>query len=231
MRLSDIIGKQVFDIYDAKILGTVHEANFDEKYKRILGFYFFDQDENEYYIKKQNIYSVSDYLTIKNANFISNNFVISNPLSPLGKNVVSVSGKDFGSLVDIELDEKLQILKLLTQTKEILPSQVLNILSTIVVSNDDVKLKNFRPRTKKQNKILENLTVTTMKMDDQVPKQKLMPTKITVNSDILVGKKLSKDIFGKNNELILKQNQTITPKLVLIAKQHDRLNELFYSVY
>ena len=58
-----------------------------------------------------------------------------------------------------------------------------------------------------------------------------MPTKITVNSDVLIGKRLSKDIIGKNNELILKQNQILTSKLVLLAKQHDKLNELFYSVY
>ena len=61
--------------------------------------------------------------------------------------------------------------------------------------------------------------------------KKLMPTKITVNSDVLIGKRLSKDIIGKNNELILKQNQVLTSKLVLLAKQHDKLNELFYSVY
>ena len=49
MKLSEIIGKQVFDIYNANIIGTIHDASFDEKYKKVLGFYFFDQDENEFY--------------------------------------------------------------------------------------------------------------------------------------------------------------------------------------
>ena len=79
---------------------------------------------------------------------------------------------------------------------------------------------------------LDNLTVTMMRLpDEDTQVQKLMPKKLTVNSDILIGKKLTKDIIGKNNELILKQNQTITAKQLIVAKQHDKLNELFYSVY
>lgn len=70
-----------------------------------------------------------------------------------------------------------------------------------------------------------------MKIQDPPYPQKLMPSKITVNSDILIGKKLSRDIVGKNNELILKQNQILTAKQVILAKQHDKLNELFFSVY
>ena len=91
----------------------------------------------------------------------------------------------------------------------------------------------FKPKKTKQNEeMLNNLTVSIMKMDDVKSSPiTLMPPKITVNSDILLGKRLAKDILGKNNELILKQNQIITPKQVIIAKQHEKLNELFYSVY
>ena len=96
----------------------------------------------------------------------------------------------------------------------------------------NVNIASFRPKVSHKNNTLENLTVKIMEIPKiEQPKQKLMPTKITVNSDILIGKRLQKDIIGKNNELIIKQNQVLTTKHILIAKQHDKLNELFYSVY
>ena len=233
MKLSEIIGKQVFDIYNANIIGTIHDASFDEKYKKVLGFYFFDQDENEFYLKNSNIYSGGDYITVKNIGKVSADFSLDKPLSPIGKNVVGVTGKDYGTLNDIEFDEKYNITNFVTSVKTLSPNMVLQISSNVVIGDEKVKLSNFRPKNTIKNTLnLDNLTVTMMRLpDEDIQAQKLMPKKLTVNSDILIGKKLTKDIMGKNNELILKQNQTITAKQLIIAKQHDKLNELFYSVY
>ncbi len=232
MKLSEIIGKQVFDIYNANIIGTIHDACFDEKYKKVLGFYFFDQDENEFYLKNSNIYSNSDYITVKNSSKVSSDFSLVNPLSPIGKNVVGVSGKDYGTLSDVEFDEKYNITNFVTNIKSFSPTEILQISSNMVIGDEKVKLNSFKPKNVKSAINLDNLTVTMMRLpDEDTQVQKLMPKKLTVNSDILIGKKLTKDIIGKNNELILKQNQTITAKQLIVAKQHDKLNELFYSVY
>ncbi len=232
MKLSEIIGKQVFDIYNANIIGTIHDACFDEKYKKVLGFYFFDQDENEFYLKNSNIYSYSDYITVRNSSKVSSDFSLVNPLSPIGKNVVGVSGKDYGTLSDVEFDEKYNITNFITNIKSFSPTEILQISSNMVINDEKVKLNSFKPKTVKSAINLDNLTVTMMRLpDEDTQVQKLMPKKLTVNSDILIGKKLTKDIIGKNNELILKQNQTITAKQLIVAKQHDKLNELFYSVY
>ena len=61
MKLSNLIGKQVFCVYDANILGTIHDVAFDDKYTKILGIYFFDQEENEYFLKSKNIFYKEDY--------------------------------------------------------------------------------------------------------------------------------------------------------------------------
>ena len=230
MKLSNIIGKQVFVIYDTNFLGTVNDVAFDIKYNKILGVYFFDQDENEYYIKTQNIFAIDDYITIKNTNKISHEFLLDKPLSPLGKSIVNVFGKNYGIVSDVEFDEKYKITSFISNNEHIIsPNQILLISKNIVVG-ENLKISSFRGKNKVKETTLENLTVNVMKMPQNKP-QKLMPSKITVNSDILIGKKLSKDIIGKNNELILKQNQILTAKQVILAKQHDKLNELFYSVY
>ena len=232
MKLSNLIGKQVFCVYDASIVGTIHDVVFDEKYKKILGIYFFDQDENEFYIKKQNIYSICDFVTIKNTNSISTSIVLDKPLSPLGKLIVGTNGENFGNITDIEIDDNFSVQHFETnQNKQVLPTQVIFAMKNFVYG-ENVHIASFRPRVHKIQNSLQNLTVKIMdipKIEEQ--KQRLMPTKITVNSDILIGKRLSKDIIGKNNEMILKQNQVLSAKHILIAKQHDKLNELFYSVY
>lgn len=230
MKLSNIIGKQVFVVYDATFLGTVNDVAFDNKYTKILGLYFFDQEENEYFVKTQNIFAMDDFVIIKNTNKISNEFLLNKPLSPLGKNIVNHNGKDYGQLSDLEIDEKFNITNFISNNNNsFTPKEIIIISKNIVIG--DLKLCNFKPRNNnKQFLSLENLTINVMKLPEN-NLQKLMPSKITVNSDVLIGKKLSKDIYGKNNELILKQNQIITPKQVVSAKQHDKLNELFYSVY
>lgn len=234
MNLSNIIGKQVFDIFSGEIIGTIHDANFNFNYTKLLGIYFFDNEENEYYIKRQNIYSIKDFLTIKNNTKVSQNFVLSENLSPLGKNIVSVFGDDYGTLCDIEFDDKFNITNFVsTKNKKIEPQKIISISKSMIVGFE-IKMCSFRPRKKVQiaTQNLNNLAVSIMKIEDtQQTNQKLMPSKITVNSDVLVGKKLSKDIYGKNNELILKQNQVLSLKNIMLAKQHDKLNELFYSAY
>ena len=232
MKLSNLIGKQVFCVYDASLLGTVNDVVFDEKYKKILGIYFFDQDENEFYIKRQNIYSILDFVTIKNTSKISLDIVLDKPLSPLGKLIVGTNGENFGNISDVEFDENFDVCMFETNMqKQVLPSSII-LISKNFVMGDNVHIASFRPKVMHKNNTLENLTVKIMELPKiEQQKQKLMPTKITVNSDILIGKRLQKDIIGKNNELIIKQNQVLTTKHILIAKQHDKLNELFYSVY
>ena len=230
MKLSNIIGKQVFAVYDANILGTINDVAFNNTYTKILGFYFFDQEENEYYLKTQNIYAISDFVVIKNSGKISNEFLLNKPLSPLSKQMVSTTGENYGNLLDMEIDEKYNITSLISGTNKVVdPCKVLTIANSIVVGNN-IKICSFRAKQTKNKQILPNLNVSIMKIEPPT-NQKLMPTKITVNSDIFIGKKLSKIIIGKNNELILKQNQVLTAKQVILAKQHDKLNELFYSVY
>ena len=135
------------------------------------------------------------------------------------------------NILDIEFDEKFKITNFTSNTQQaIQPNQIMTISKHIVVG--ELKINYFKAKNTKNTDIyLENLSVNVMKMQDYSTTKKLMPSKITVNSDILIGKKLSKDIIGKNNELILKQNQILAAKQVMPANQHDKLNELFYSVY
>ena len=228
MNLTEIIGKQVFDIYSANFLGTVHDANFDKNFTKVVGLYFFDQEENEYYIKAQNIYAVFDFVTIKNLSKISHAYTPQNSLLPLGKKIVDITGKDLGNVCDLELDANFQIVSFVSDKQKIEPAKIMQIGTFVVVG--DKKIWQFCPKNKKILPELASIKVSVMKMESQTT-PKLMPNKVTISSDILLGKKLSKDIIGKNNELILKQNQIISQKHILLAKQHDKLNELFYSVY
>lgn len=232
MKLSNLIGKQVFCVYDANILGTIHDVAFDDKYTKILGIYFFDQEENEYFLKSKNIYAINDFVTIKNTSLLSQEIILDKPLSPLGKLIIDTIGTNYGNISDIEFDDKFKVTNFETNLNKSVEPKNLIFISKNFVFGNNVKISSFRPKTAHSNNVLSNLTVTMMKVQEPtIDTKKLMPTKITVNSDVLIGKRLSKDIIGKNNELILKQNQVLTSKLVLLAKQHDKLNELFYSVY
>ena len=55
-----------------------------------------------------------------------------------------------------------------------------------------------------------------------------MPIKTYANKSLLMGKILTNDILGFNNEIIGKKDEKITEKIIKKAINHNKLNFLFF---
>ena len=54
-------------------------------------------------------------------------------------------------------------------------------------------------------------------------------TKIYSSSRLLIGKLTTNDVFGYNNELIIKKNEIITKNIIEKAKKHNKLTFLMFN--
>ena len=55
-----------------------------------------------------------------------------------------------------------------------------------------------------------------------------LPIKATANKSKLLGKTLTKSLFGYNNEIIGKKDEKITEKIISRAIKHNKMNFLFF---
>lgn len=232
MNLSQIIGTEVFSIYDKSEIGVIYSVQINKTRTKIDGFFIFDADENEFYLPFKNLLGINNFVTIKNIEQLSNLLPESN-LNPLGKKVISIDGQDYGKITDIIFEKDGKITALKTSQKDISLTEIAS-MGDIVILGEKTKVSNYKPKKNTHlSKITaeSNFSVKIMSFESSSSSVKISPPKLTINSNYLVGKKAKTDLIGLNNELIVKKNQIITEKMIEMAKIHNKFNQLYYSCY
>lgn len=291
--LSEIISKPVLNLYSGKIEGTVKDAIFDSAFKKIQYLKIFDDDEEEYLLATNKIYSVgTSSLVIRNSEALFIETEDDRENNPINFEIFSSAGDNLGVLLDIELENNFEVKNLVTQDGNIPQSSIVNISKIIIVNNTDKKIKcsNFKPKFKKGNvksnnkikimptnpeinneinleqNLLQNSNNQTLEQDNIKPLNNLptiespnneefnnaenskkiqdtpqssqpqketfkistapTPQRVVGNGNFLIGRKVTKTIYGLNNEIIVKKDSIINAKNLEIAKKHSKLVEL-----
>ena len=237
--LSEIISKPILNIYSGKIEGIICNAIMDKNLKKITKFKLFDEDDEEYYLETQKIYNMGKNMcVIKNSEPL--NLLITQPFTennPINKKVFSTTGEEIGKIIDVELNEKYEIVSLKTEKTSIKPKNILNISENLIINLENRKitlgsLKPKMPQQKPKNlvsilpKIEEYIAPQIVKKEPYKINSNPMPAKLSSNVQFLLGRKVSRTIYGINNEIIIKKDTLITSKNLENAKKHSKLAEL-----
>lgn len=222
-----MIGKPIVSIYDGKIEGIVKNVLFDKKLTKILALQIFDDNsQEEKIVKEQDIYFVGqDAITIKNSSCVLFDFADENCFaSPVNKNIFTTQGNTVGKIVDVELDDSNKTTKLLTTATQIAITNVLSAGEDVILlkPQKSAKLQQFKSKNKiPQNK--NNIVVTIQ--NKIMPPQK--PKKITTsNVDFLIGRKISKNLYADNGELLAKKGTKISAVVIETVCKNGKLKEL-----
>lgn len=243
IKISEIISREVIAIYECESVGTIKSVCFNQNLTKAIGFVFFN-DENDFdsCINQENIYSITEEgILIRNMSKTS--IFVGENNSPINKKIFSVTGKDYGKIKDVILNQDLTVDHFLTnkQTK-IYPQNLVTFGSTILITNDNdnpVKAHMFKPKERAfvSEKELKDITVKILQISPTKSEQEpLTPIKfpLKINSSNqtkeLIGKKVSKTIMGQNNEIIIRQNNIISGKTLDMAKRHNKTRELMFNV-
>ncbi|MBQ8909026.1 MAG: PRC-barrel domain-containing protein [Clostridia bacterium] len=155
--------------------------------------------------------------------------------NPIGKSVYDTKGVSLGKVVDVQAAGK-NVKKIITNKCEIPQSFIKKSGADFIIfglSKNNKKRKNnlsILKNQEKTHKIQENLPKLSIfsqnNLNNQIVGENQM--RIFANENSLLGKIITNDLFGMNNEIIARKNETINKKIITTAKNHNKLNILSY---
>lgn len=221
------ISKCILCLSDAKKVGYVLNLALDFDNMCRVGYYVVDEESEEVFLlRSENIVEQSfDSLVVEDVKKLE--FCYSQNSELIGKETVSTSGLSLGRVEKVEFVGK-KILKIVTGKAEILSKYIQK------VSNDCVLVccENKRKRKKRGNENFQSLHAkkSVVKIMQEERRGGFKPEKISLSADFYVGKVCEQDVVGYNNERIVSRGELISRAMVEKAKQHNRINQLFFSL-
>ena len=230
-KISDIISKQVVSLYEARLVGTIVNVNFDEKFSKLKNFIVVDEEgDRELELSVKDVYSQKDSFVIKNEAKLKAVFFEAETNNPINKICITIAGEVLGKISDVELcgEEVKEIL--LESGVKVTSEQVLACESVLIINRGENKVKRagFAPRAKK---VSPDNIVVKIQEEENAFEEKIAPKPVQLVPPRFVAKTLLgqislKTIKGLNNEIIVKKGEQITNKVLERAKLHNVLNQL-----
>lgn len=227
--VSNLIGKPILSVYEGRIEGYIRNILFDKKMNKICILQFFDDiTQEEKIIEFKNIYHIGqDAIITKNSNCVlldtisDDNFV-----SPINKDVYNTSGEKVGKVIDVFLNEKNEVENLCLQNQNTLSvSEILNVGKNVILQKcKNVTLSQFKSKAKIIKESGEKIKVEIQQTPITAPKT---PKKLVSGSiDFLIGRKLTKNIYADNGELLAKKQTKINNVILDLICKNGKLKEL-----
>ena len=226
MKLTQLFGKQVFSLYEGEIVGTISGAIFNDSFSKIKAFKIFDQDENELELLLCNIKAMADYIIINNKSKLQYYFEAKNK-SLMHKTIIDDVAKNRGKIIDADIENSGVVNYYITDQNEQLLSNNLYLRKEFIYYTEKtISVSKYKPK----HKIVSptNIKVNILYNNENSSREKFIPSRIQYDPSKSLGKVVKNDLYGINNEIIIKANQQITEKVINDASRHNRLNQLFY---
>ncbi len=227
-KITSYISKKVISLDSGDMVGYVLNVFFDEKIKTFEGLIVVDEEsENSFALSRADIVSVgNDCIMIDNADKLK--FNISSSNSPIGKLVYDTQGNMLGRVCDIEVAGKV-VKKIITDKCEFPQRYVRTAGEKYVIYGNPKKGEN-KSRFPQMAQIAKENALTNERVTIQREVSLSSPTILLANPNSLLGKMVTNDIFGLNNEVVAKKFDIIDKKIIAKAKLHNKINLLsFYS--
>lgn len=250
---TEIISKPVINLYNGKLEGTVKNICFDTKLKKATNLILFeDEDGEECILSINKVYKIGkNAITIKNSEGLLPTLFASkiDYNNQINNEVYNLEGEKLGVVSDIVLSESYKIEKIIVNDHEFSPTAVISFgENTLIINSSGAKYSkdSYKPKITQKPKQLDFVKILPKmpeptenklpKIDfedlDIKPKQNYkisenpLPQRMITSQNYLLGRKLSKTIYGQNNEIIAKKDCLITEKILQAAKTHNKLVEI-----
>ena len=246
-KLSNILGKPVISLYNGQVEGTILNAVFDKKLKKIKYLNILNENNVDDTINEnrmldtKNIYCVGqDAIIIKNNSYLENISTLEpkiEHINPTNSLVYTTLGKYLGKIVDISFDDKFYVIECNLNNGTAFNVDTLAILGNgITIIQDDnkkidiSKLNIKKPSIRKTNEVVKILridnapTLNLVESNETTPPT--LPTKITTSVDFLLGRVITENLYTQSKELIAKKGNTISLKTIENAKKFGKIKDL-----
>ena len=230
----DFDSLSVLSLFEGELLGGVDKLYFDKKMKKLCEIEIVGDDGVKLVLPTKNIYKVGkNAITVKNNQQVllkqnENDYCV----APIASKVYSINGEFLGTVQEISINEKFLTEKVSMDNGETLDIGALasvgkNVL--IFYGKEKPSIKKFNPL--KQPKIFKHKevqVVNTMPTENIKKENVQLSTKQAVvqDSNFLIGRVCTKDIFNFNNELLIKAHAVVNKKNLKEINKFGKLKEL-----
>lgn len=213
-KLSEITGKNVILLWEARSLGRLSRAFCDESGKRVLRY---ETDEG-YAFSPLDVFSAQEDAIVLD----KQSPCPEGEPCPLGLTVYSVTGKLLGAIDDLELKgEKITALKIGEETLD--PSKLASRSDKLAILND-VKMRLVK-REKAQEQTSPVPTLSGVSLPQKVRREEVARGR-NGSYDFLLGKRLARSVTAASGEIIAPEGGEITREVIDLAEREGRLVQL-----
>lgn len=226
-KLSDYISKKIITIEEGSLVGYVLNVSIDETYSKVVSLVIVDEESEQIFLLDiSKICAISeDCIMTRSKQDLS--FSLQEDFNnPIGKIVLDKDGKTLGRVMDIYLD-KFNIRAIVTDLCQFSPRYIYS-------SSDKYLIFGLRKKRKAMPifKIENSEDLPKVSISDFPKNENTFaysnPYKIMANQESLIGRKMTCDILGYNNELVAKKDEVISAKTINKAKKHNKISLLSY---
>ena len=215
------ISKKVISFNEGNLIGFILDICFDDKLKNFIGYIVCDEETGEelFLACEKVVAENNECIFINSAEDTEINF--SPSFNPIGKSIYDKKGVYLGKVKSVIVRGKV-VDKLITEIAEIRQKYIYSNGKFIIFSQKRRKnLKIF----KKNEKINNYPKIEIMSKKPQVT----LPTRLITSPEQILNRIATRDIFGLNNELIIKKGDVITQNKLEKAKKHNKISFLLFN--
>lgn len=237
---NEFLSLNVLSLYEGELIGVVDKLYFDKKMKKLIQLELIGENDTRLILPTKNIYHIG-----KNAITVRNNQAVSLKvedseyyLCPIGSKAYTIKGEYLGIIHELSLNDKF-----LTEKFSLDNNQTLNVKAlasfgknTVIFYDETDKINvskfvpNKSPKIFKSEKIqIANIMPVEEKKEEKpinaVPVEENKKPSVQ-NSDFLLGRICTKDIFNFNNELLIKAHAVVNKKNLKEINKYGKLREL-----
>lgn len=231
--ITNLIAKKVFLQTDGSYLGYVLSPCFDENFCKLVGFCVDDEDEGDKFLPYEDIKLIGQDCIFVTKSLQT--FAFDQNANPLGKQIFDNKGCSLGFVRDVIIFGR-QVKTIITENCEI-PAKFVHFIgkNCIILNVKPQKniflelrasLSSDQPKVKVQSPSINSARIGSSAV---LSSQVANPARVTLNPISLLNKYATEDIFGLNNELIIKKGQQINQAKIDKAKKHGKLNLLIIN--
>ncbi len=217
-KVSETISKPVYTIYEGIEVGTILNFLYDNKLKKIKGFFIFDDEsEIEQYITSKNLYKIGeDNLLIKNRNKIQ----ISKfeKRSILNLDLISLNGESAGEIKDVYFDEKFLVSSVETKKGVIIPAKnIVNIGQDVAIfcnNEQKVNIARMKPISKILVENLPNIKVEILE-ENKLPNIPIISNIVDSENFVKENKMIGQKIEEPKRKISLPPKILSNPKSII----------------
>lgn len=242
-KLSMLISKPVYSLYEGLFLGYIYNVCFDKQNKKIAGFVVLSSDEEQKnFVSIKNILKCDcDAVITKNINCLS--FENFEECKLINKTIFSIDGENLGEICELFFDENYVITSVETNKKFVCDYKCIVSCGqdAVFFHNEKIKISNYKPKSV-FDKNLPNISVgilsdiqTTQRSGSKLQfigaadnniKTYSLPKKIAQNPNFLIGRVATNSIKGDDGDWIVKEGQRITERSISKAQLSNKIYEL-----